>query len=88
MSLKERLLKYWFIISSILIGVMYFIIDNRNRRLSKAVADVQTSKLAGKLEDIKSRAIESERDYEEYQNQYDSLKRQHADLLKRLGITR
>jgi hypothetical protein len=86
MSLKERLLKYWFIVSSVIIGAMYFLIDNRNKRLAKAVADAQTSQLAGKLEEIKKRSSESGEEYEKAKQDYESLKRQHADLITKLGI--
>ena len=86
MSLKERLLKYWFVFSSAALAILYFVLDNRNKKLAKTIADVQTSKLAGKLEELKDRSIQTERDYEKAQKEYDSIKRRHADLFKQLGI--
>lgn len=86
-SIKQTFLKYWFIISSIGLTILYLLFDKRGRDLEKVKLDAQRTLLAQQLADIKSKSLRSDEDYEKARKAYIDLRARHADVLRKLGIS-
>lgn len=82
----EWIKKWWFLVSSFLIGILYVLWDRRGTEIDQARDRSQAELLTAQLKAIESRNIESQEDYEKALRDYNALKLHHAELLKRLGL--
>ena len=84
--MRDQFLKYWFYGSTLLLAILWFIIDKRGRKIDKILSDVQFNILQQKLIDINEKARESDDSYNEAKKEYEDLKHTHGDLLNRIGV--
>lgn len=85
-NIKQQILKYWFIASSLALVVLYLLFDKRGREINQLHTDAQTALLAQQLADIKQRSTLSEEHYEKASQDYASLRARHGQLLAKLGL--
>lgn len=85
-ALKQQFLKWWFVISSIGLTLLYMFYDRRGREIAKLHADVQSALLAQQLADIKQKSVQSKENYEKAAKEYGDLRARHGDLLIKLGL--
>jgi hypothetical protein len=85
-TIKDKLLEYWLVFSVIAIAILYFTLDRRTRNFQKIVSDLKEKAIESKIAALQEKAKQSEKDYEEAIQTYDSLKSKYADIVKRLGL--
>ena len=86
MSWKDKVLKWWFVISAAALAFLYFMLDRRNRTLQQLAADAQRQLIAQKLTNLRDKAEQSEAHHLEAMDEYYALKQRHGDLLNQLGV--
>jgi hypothetical protein len=84
--MKDKLLRYWFIFSSLALAVMYFLFDRRGRKLHEALMDAERAKLNAKINKIVEKASESREGYERANEEYEVIKSRYSDVLRRHGL--
>lgn len=76
-KIKETIQKYWFLISSAALAVLYFIYNRQNKRLGELLRDVQGAKIEAALKTKKDAVDKAEAEHQEASSAYADLKRRH-----------
>lgn len=85
-TIKDTFLKVWFALSVVTLGLLYLFFDKRGRAITQLKSDAQRQLLGQKLVAISEKTKQSEEDANEARDDYEALKRRHADLLQQFGI--
>jgi hypothetical protein len=83
----EWMKKYWFLVSAVLLACLYAMYNRRGRTIDQLIYDAKKMLLWRELERIKEQTQGSGKDHDKALEAYVALKRRHAELLSRLGIT-
>lgn len=85
-TIKDAFLKYWFAASTLILAVLYLLYDRRGRTIQELQDEAQKQMLAQKLLTIRDKAQRSDDDAIQAKQDYEDLKRRHADLIQRYGV--
>lgn len=85
-KIEDFIKRWWFMLSSVALAVLYVMYDKRGRAISQVKADAERQILGAKLEGIREQSTKSRRDFDNAAKKYDDLKRTHADVLRRHGL--
>ena len=78
----QEIIKYGFIISFAIAALVYFVMDYKNKKLKQQLDNQQREVLKEKLNNIENKDILNS--YEKAKQEYENIKRNNDDLLKRL----
>lgn len=73
-KVKDFIAKYWFLGTTVVIGVLYFLYDRQARRLGEVIRDVQAAKLDKVLGEAKSDVAEKEEAFKKDYSAYAALR--------------
>jgi hypothetical protein len=82
----ETIKKYWFLISTVLLAIVYFVLDKRNRDLEYTISELRRKGLLEQLKKIEEKSKGSEKEYDQALKEYTNLKRRHGVLINKLGL--
>ena len=83
---KDWMHKYWFLISSISIAILYSLVYYRGRKIADLTAQIQVDKIKQKIETINREAVKDEDKFNKSLKSYEDLKRRHPDVVAKLGL--
>ena len=78
--------KWWFLISSIIIAILYYAFVNRSKAISDLTQQIQLDKLGKELDNLNKESEKSDAKAQESSKKYTDLKRRHPELVARLGL--
>lgn len=85
-KVKDFVAKYWFIISSLALAVLYFLYNRQGKKLASLYEEAQLNKTMKKIDNLVTNAKQSEEKRKQSFNDYLALKRRHPDVLSKLGL--
>lgn len=78
-KIKEWLSKYWFLISSAALAVLYFVYNRQNKRLGDLLQEIQGAKIEATLKNKKDAADRAEAEHQASSSAYADLKRRYDE---------
>jgi hypothetical protein len=83
MTLLDRLHRWWFFGSCLLIATLFYLLHRRGQTMQKLIADTISEKLRHQLATIREQAQKSGSDYVEAKKKYEALKARHPELFSK-----
>jgi hypothetical protein len=81
----DKFKRYWFLVSALLIAILYILWDKRGRTIGELVSEAQKQKLLNEMTSINEQARRSGADYDKAMSRYAELKRLHPEFFNGNG---
>lgn len=82
-QIKDFIAKYWFLGSSLAIGILVYLLDSKGKKVKQLSDEIALSKMTKKIDSLKEKASTSEEAFQNSLRSYDDLKRLHPELYDR-----